>query len=147
MIEQTFERNFVIEHLGGRQTLVKRDLLTVVGGVVDLAGVLSSTGALDSANFKIYDFADNKYHPIEDFLQNEQCPFVVPLRLVSPDIILIKYSQGVSETSSNLSFNLSDTSQKKERSKERTIGEVIEVVRQWRDMITSSSGEKIINLQ
>ena len=45
--------------------------VNMVDGVVDLRHILEGIGDLSTCIFKIYDFNDNKYHPISEYFQNE----------------------------------------------------------------------------
>ena len=81
----------------------------MVDGVVSLRDVLEEIGDLATCIFKIYDFTDNKYHPIADFFQNEALCFSVPERLLQSDIVLIKYLLDSSETVSINSGKMSSS--------------------------------------
>lgn len=41
--------------------------MKVVNGLADLSPVLNSLGEAEHAQFKIYDFTDNKYHKVRDY--------------------------------------------------------------------------------
>lgn len=88
--------------------------------------------------FKIYNFEDNKYHEVKDYnIDSDEVEkgYFVSADLLRTDIVLMKFVLDASETNSvkSGSQSASDASSvKKERSKERTIAEVIKIVKQWR---------------
>ena len=83
-------------------------------------------------DFKIYDFETNRYVALKEIIMNEintEFLILIPSKYGNSEVILMKYSMVDSHDETDSFHKSEGSSFKKERSKERTIAEVIDIVK------------------
>ena len=84
----------MIENEQTQETKVRKFVLEVVGGVVNLTEILQEISHPSFTNYKIYDFESNHYLPLQSILINDREAshlILIPFRFFNSDIVLLKY--------------------------------------------------------
>lgn len=87
-------RNFVLEKQSTQETKIVKGEVHIRDSVADIGQILQEVGQPELFKFKIYDFADNKYHDVKDFNVDEyevEKGYFVPAHLLRTEIVLMKY--------------------------------------------------------